>query len=114
MKITRTDMGMVSVLRLQGDIDEDGVQDLRAALLECLKAKRYNLVANVAEVNFISYMGLGVLVERLRQFRAYEGDLKLVALNTYCERMFRMLGVTRVFDTHATEGQAVEAFKSAA
>ena len=107
-------MGMVSVLRLHGDIDENGVQDLRMALLECLKQKRSSVVVNMADVTFISYMGVGVLVERLRQFRAYEGDMKLVALNVYGERMFRMLGVTKLFDSFATEGQAVEAFKEAA
>lgn len=114
MKVDRTDAGLVTVLRLQGDIDEDGVQDLRVALLECLKQKRSNLVVNMAEVKFISYMGVGVLVERLRQFRAYGGDMKLAGLNMYGERMFRMLGVTKVFDSYATEPQAVEAFKEAA
>lgn len=114
MKVDRSDIGLVTVLRLHGDIDEDGVQDLRVALLECLKQKRSNLVVNMADVKFISYMGVGVLVERLRQFRAYDGDMKLASLNVYGERMFRMLGVTKLFDAFATEGQAVEAFREAA
>jgi anti-anti-sigma factor len=114
MKVDRMDLGLVSVLRLHGDIDEDGVQELRVALLECLKQKRYQIVVNMADVKFISYMGVGVLVERLRQFRAYEGDMKLVSLNVYGERMFRMLGVTKLFHTFSAEGPAVEAFREAA
>ncbi|MBI5092376.1 MAG: STAS domain-containing protein [Candidatus Hydrogenedentes bacterium] len=114
MKIERLEMGPVTVLRLEGDIDEYGVKDLRASLLECLKAGRTNLVVNMSSVRFLSYMGLGVLVERLRQVRMCHGDMKLVGLNVYMERLFRMVGVTSLFETFDNEVQAVQIFREAA
>ena len=97
----------VTLIRVMGDVDEDGVKDLRIALVNCLRDNGYNVVVNLSGMKFISYMGVGVLVERLRQFRSYNGDMKLVGLNLYTQRLFRMTGVTNLFETFETEAQAI-------
>ena len=97
----------VTIIRVIGDVDEDGVKDLRIALVNCLRDNGYNVVVNLSGMKFISYMGVGVLVERLRQFRSYNGDMKLVGLNLYTQRLFRMTGVTNLFETFETEAQAM-------
>ena len=114
MKVERVEKGPVTVLRLEGDIDENGVNDLRTALLRCIKDKRSNVVLNLAKVRFISYLGAGVLVERLRQLRAFNGDIKLVRINLYTDRLFRMTGIGSLFDTFDTESQAIQVFREAA
>jgi hypothetical protein len=40
--------------------------------------------------------------------------MKLVGVNLYTERLFRMVGVTRVFETFATEAQAIQTYQRAA
>lgn len=114
MNIERLESGVATVLRLEGDIDEDGVNQLRLALMGCLQDRRYSLVVNMSEVKFVSYMGVGVLVERLRQLRAYNGDMKLVGVNLYTERLFRMVGVTKVFAMYDSEAKAIQAYREAA
>lgn len=114
LKIESYEQANCMVMRLEGDIDEDGMNGLRLSLMECIQNQKCNVVVNLASVNFVSYMGVGVLVERLRQLRACSGDLKLTGVNLYTERLFRMVGITNVFDTHATEAQAVQAFAEAA
>jgi len=114
MNISRMEMGSATVLRLEGDIDEDGVNVLRIGLLSCLKDKRCKVVANFTGVRYISFMGLGVLVERLRQLRLQGGDLKLVGVNTYTQRVFRMAGISSLFDIHESESQAIQGFREAA
>lgn len=114
LAINRFENGTVTVLRLDGDIDEDGMNTLRLSLMECIQSQRCNVVVNLSAVKFVSYMGVGVLVERLRQLRAGKGDLKLTGVNLYTERLFRMVGITNVFETFATEAQAVQAFAEAA
>ena len=114
LTIDKYDSGAVTVLRLDGDIDEDSMNGLRQHLMECIHSGRCNVVVNLSGVKFVSYMGVGVLVERLRQLRAGGGDLKLTGVNLYTERLFRMVGVTNVFETFATEAQAVQAFAEAA
>ncbi len=114
MKVERKDIGAVTVLRLAGDIDESGVDVLRTSMYECLAEGRHQVIMNLGGVRFISYMGVGVLVERLRKLRALNGDLKLVGMNLYAQRLFRMVGVTSLFDTFESESQAIGQFQEAA
>jgi len=114
LTIDKFENGLVTVLRLDGDIDEDGMNVLRLSLMECIQAQRCHVVVNLSKVKFVSYMGVGVLVERLRQLRAVKGDLKLTGVNLYTERLFRMVGITNVFETFATEAQAIQSYAEAA
>ncbi len=114
LKIERVRQGDVTIIRVSGDVDEDGVKELRISLVNCLRDNGYNVIVNLSGMKFISYMGVGVLVERLRQFRSYNGDMKLVGLNLYTQRLFRMTGVTNLFETFETESQAVQGLQKAA
>lgn len=114
LNIERADYGDVTVMRLKGDVDEGSVNELRTAFFDCLTEGRVKIVLNLKEMGMISYMGLGVIVERLRKIRAFNGDIKLAATNMYTERMFRMVGVTALFNTFESEIKAVRTFQEAA
>ena len=114
MKIERIDSGQAVVLHVSGDIGEEGVKELRIAFLNCIKDGHYCVIVDMTKVACISYMGVGVVVERLRQFRALKGDIKLVGVNLYCERLFRMVGVKSLFETYDSEVQALQVFQEAA
>jgi anti-anti-sigma factor len=114
MRVERIDMESATILRLEGDLDETGVDDLREAVYDCISHSRFNLVLNLRYVGFISYMGVGVLVERLRKLRSFNGDIKLVGMNTYADRLFRMASVHKLFDVYDEEARAVVVFKEAA
>lgn len=114
LKVTRQDMDGVTVLRIEGDIDEGGMDMLRKHLMDCIVEQRFNVVVNLAGVRFVSYMGLGVLVERLRQLRSHNGDLKLTGVNLYTQRLIRMVGAKSVFEIYEVESQAVGRFRQAA
>ena len=114
LNIEKEEVGNVTIVRVQGDVDEDGVRQMRISLVHCLRNNGYNVVVNLSGMKFISYMGVGVLVERLRQFRSYDGDMKLVGLNLYTQRLFRMTGVTSLFDVYETEADAIREYQEAA
>jgi anti-sigma B factor antagonist len=114
MHVERTDSGAVSVVRLEGDIDEHGVEALRTVLYEVMTDGRAHVVLNLKEVRFISYLGVGVMVERLRKLRQADGDLKLVGLNLYAQRLFRMVGVSNLFEVYDSEAQALAGCQAAA
>lgn len=114
MKVERCDRGDVAVLRLEGDVDEGGLDSLRTALYECISDGKFRLVLNMHEVGFVSYMAVGVLVERLRRLRSFSGDLRLVGLNLYTQRLFQQIGVKNLFQCYDTESQAVGTYLEAA
>ncbi len=114
MKVERSESGDVTVLRLEGDMDERGVDSLRTALYECSSDGKFQLVLNLHEVGFVSYMAVGVLVEKLRRLRNFNGDMRLVGVNLYTQRLFRQIGVKNIFQCYDTEGQAVDTYLKAA
>jgi anti-anti-sigma factor len=114
MEIDRDTSGEIIILRLDGDLDEGSVDVLRNALFECISSGRCSIVMNLSQVRFISYMGLGVLVERLRHIRKTKGDIKLVGMNLYAERLFRMVGVSALFEYYDSEDSALLVFQKAA
>ena len=114
MRIENAQQGTVRILRLEGDVDEEGVNALRIELLHCIREGQRNVVLNLSGVRLMSYMGIGVLVERLRQLRTFGGDLKLTGVSVYLERLFRMVAVSSLFEMHDSENQAVQAFREAA
>ena len=114
LKIEREQMGRVAVLRLYGDVDEGSVEELRMALVGCLREEYYDIVLNLSGMKFISFMGVGVLVERLRQFRLGGGDMKLVGPNLYTERLLRMSGCTTLFETFDSEPAVMRMYQEAA
>jgi anti-sigma B factor antagonist len=114
LKIEKSQKSGVTVISVFGDVDEEGVKDLRIALVDCLRDNQYDVVVNLSGMEVISYMGVGVLVERLRQFRSYDGDMKLVGLNQYTQRLFRMTAVTKLFETFESEAQAIQVYQKAA
>jgi len=114
IKIEKMELGPVTVMRVMGEIDEEGVNALRVSLLDCIKAKRCQVVVNLSDVRYISYMGIGVLVERRRQLMAAGGDMKLAQLNLSTKRALHMSSVMRMFSIYETEALAMDGFKAAA
>lgn len=111
MYIDRLDTNIVTVLRLQGDIDQDGIEIVRQAVKDCLRDKRSHVVINLAKVQFISYLGAGMLVDSLARVRGFGGDLKFVGANVYAMRLFRMVSVHKLLPLYETEGRAIQEFQ---
>jgi len=114
MALERVEIGQATVIRVYGDLDDGVVQELRQELYACLCEGRANVILNCHAVGRVSYMSLGIIVERLRRFRSIQGDIKLVGVNTCMQRLFRMAGIKALFDVFETETQALEGFKQAA
>ena len=53
-------------------------------------------------------------MERLKKLRERDGDIKLAGLAPGVRRVFQRLRANRVFDTYATEEEAVRSFQALA
>ena len=114
MELERLESGPVTVLRLHGPLEDTGVEKLRMALGDCIRERRSCVVVNLEEAAVVSYLGLGVLVERLRLFRNSGGDLKLARPNLPVRQLMRLAAVLHLFEICDSEAHAVEAFREAA
>lgn len=100
----------VSVLKIKGDLDTSTSKLLKQALTELIEEQHYNIVVDMQKVVQINYMGVGTLLERLRQVRKMSGDLKLARLNRITRKALSMVGASKVFETYDTEEGAIESF----
>jgi len=87
-----------ALIRINGDLGKGNLHDLRVNLANKLKENRYNIVVDLSDMKFISYGGVGVLVEKRRQFREHNGDLIMANPNLYAKRLFRITGVRSLFE----------------
>ena len=100
----------VSVLKVSGNLDTYTYKLLKKALAELIKEEHYNIVVDMKKVSQVNYMGVGTLLERLRQVRRLSGDLKLAGLNRATRKAFSMVGASKVFETYDNEEAAVASF----
>lgn len=85
---------------------------LRLALRDCIQDGQVYIIIDMKATGFVGYMAVGVMVNYLRQCRALGGDLKLSNVNLYTQRLFRMVGVDKVFESYSSEEEARLAFSS--
>lgn len=102
----------VSVLKVSGNLDTSTSKLLKKALLDLVKEEHYNIVVDMRKVVQINYMGVGTLLERLRQVRKLSGDLKLAGLNQITRKALSMVGASKVFETYDNEEAAIASFGS--
>jgi len=109
MTVQSTDCEHVTILELKGDLSTESASQVRRILGECMRSGRSNIVVDLGGVSDISYVGIGVLVERLRQVRARNGDIKLVSPNGWMQRMFNLVGAN-VFEMYDSVEASLRSF----
>ncbi len=110
LEFEKVDHNNVSVLKISGDLDTSTSKLLKEVLTELIEERHYNIVVDMKKVVQINYMGVGTLLERLRQVRKQSGDLKLARLNRITRKALSMVGASKVFETYDTEEGAIASF----
>ncbi len=110
MQITEREQNSVTVFVLEGRIDSTGAVELDEALQAATAEGKSKIVLDMSSVTYINSAGLRTLADILTQSRAQDGDLRLVALNPKVERVFRIIGFDKFFDTYASIETAIEGF----
>jgi CheY-like chemotaxis protein len=67
-------------------------------------------VLHLGEVGFIDSSGLGTIVRTLTSTRQSHGDLKLCNVPEHVRKVLELSHLTKLFDTHESEENAVAAF----
>jgi anti-sigma B factor antagonist len=106
--VTRRE-GVRTVISVTGEIDVYTAPTLRERLNELVAEGEYNLVVDMAGVDFLDSTGLGVLVGGLKRARSHDGTLQLVCDQEKILKVFRITGLTKVFPIYASMEGALAA-----
>jgi anti-sigma B factor antagonist len=101
--------GESTVIEVSGEIDVYTAPRLREKIIALVDAGRYQLIVDMERVEFLDSTGLGVLVGGLKRVRAHDGGIDLVCTQGRILRIFRITGLSRVFDIYETVGEALAA-----
>jgi anti-sigma B factor antagonist len=96
-----------TVIEVSGEIDVYTAPRLREALIGLVDAGNFRLIVDMERVEFLDSTGLGVLVGGLKRVRAHDGSIDLVCTQGRILRIFRITGLSKVFDIYDSVDEAV-------
>jgi anti-sigma B factor antagonist len=91
-----------AVVALAGAMDFESTGELSELLLDLLRRGHRHLVLEMSEVGFCDSSGLSALVRVLRQAKADQGSLALVAPTEPVERLLLITEVSTVISRYPT------------
>jgi len=97
----------VAIVAPSGRIDSDSASRLGTALAQLAAAGERRVVVDLADVEYISSPGLGVLFTLAKRMRETGGALALCALGSQVRRVFELAGFTPHFTITANRAEAV-------
>jgi anti-anti-sigma factor len=100
----------VTVFVIEGRVDSAGASDMDAVLQEAAAGGKHKMVLDMSGVTYINSAGLRTLADILTQNRANGGDLRLVALSPKVERVFKIIGFDKFFETFNSVDAAMVGF----
>jgi anti-sigma B factor antagonist len=104
----------VSVLSVQGYVDTTTSAELEESLKRLLKKGRYNIVVDLAGVNYISSAGWGIFISEIKSIRENGGDLKLASMIGDVYEVFELLEFQTILQSFDSVEEAIKSFKKAA
>ncbi len=95
------EVGDYSVVDLTGDVDLSCSPDARAAILQCLKARR-NVLVDMSAVTYIDSSGVASLVEGYQTAKKNSLRFGLVGVSDAAMSVLQLARLDKVFPIHAT------------
>jgi anti-sigma B factor antagonist len=96
-----------TVIAVSGEIDVYTAPRLRETIVSLVDSGNYRLIVDMEGVEFLDSTGLGVLVGGLKRVRAHDGGIDLVCTQGRILRIFRITGLSRVFNIYDSVDEAV-------
>ncbi len=86
----------ITLLSVKGSLDSRTTPDFEKELLWLLKNKKFKLIIDLKEVQYIASTGWGVFVSQIKRIRKEKGDLILSGMNPAVTEVFELLEFNRI------------------
>ena len=109
-KLNVRNIGEVHVVDIKGYLDAHTAPDLESAFSKLLDDKKFKIVVNCKNLNYISSAGLGVFMMFIEEVRKNSGDIKLTSMTPKVYNVFDLLGFPLLYDITQEETEAIKKF----
>jgi anti-sigma B factor antagonist len=110
MEISVQELKRVNIMTVAGRIDSSNATELDEALKDLLGNGRYNIVLDLAGVEYMSSAGLRALVSAVRECKRRGGDLRLTTPSERVSEVLKLAGLDSIFQTFDDSTTAVGSF----
>lgn len=110
MEFTATETKRCQLVRVGGHVDSSVAPELQRHLEALTSAGHHRLVANLADVTFLSSAGIRSLVGTLSACRKAHGDLRLSELSAPVARVLELTSLDMHFKIYPSDVEAVGSF----
>jgi anti-sigma B factor antagonist len=101
----------VAIVGLTGEVDVYTSPRLKQEIVDLLNQGYTKIIVDTTKVEYLDSTGLGVLIGGLKRARERDGDLRLICDSPRILRIFEITGLTKIFDIHRSEAEALDATK---
>lgn len=113
MEIAEKNNGDICIITISGRIDAVTSKDVEAKLDGAIEERKEKIIINLAKVDYISSVGLRVLLAALKKQRQNQGSLQLASLQPFVQNIFKITGLDKVFQIFPTEEAAFQSMSCA-
>lgn len=107
MQLRETREGDIYIIEISGRMDTINSKEIEAKLDSLLENNNAKIIIDLAAVDYISSVGLRVLLAALKKQREQKGSMKLVSLQPFVKDIFKMTGFDKIFSIYSTQEEAM-------
>jgi anti-anti-sigma factor len=110
-EIREKEEGEIMIVELYGELDSSAVAAFSLGFMEISgRHGPVNYVLDLKGLEFISSAGWTAFLNECKQLRASGGDLKLAAMRPDSKRVYTLVGINGVIESHETVKEAVKSY----
>jgi anti-sigma B factor antagonist len=111
MEIQHKQYTRVDLIEVSGRIDSTNAARLEEAFKNITEDKRFRIVVDMQDLEYMSSRGLRALIATLKECRRWNrGDLRLCSVPTRIQEVLNLAGLTPLFQTFENAVDAVGSF----
>ncbi len=111
MNISTRNVGGILAIDIEGKLDTQTATPAMEELLQYLESSPDKVLISLAPLEFISSVGLRVLLRIAKEMRGYGGELKVSGAQGVVKDVLEISGFDTLLDLHEDEGQAIDSFQ---
>jgi anti-sigma B factor antagonist len=110
MQISAKSKDDVYIIEISGRMDSISSKEIEAKLKDVIEYNRNKIIIDLAAVDYISSVGLRVLLAALKKQKERDGSIKLASLQPFVRDIFKMTGFDRIFSIASDQEDAIAKF----
>jgi anti-sigma B factor antagonist len=97
----------VTIISAKGFIDTNTAPEFEQTFQKVLGEKRFNIIIDLKEINYISSAGWGIFISELKRIRGQKGNLFLVSMSPEVTEAFELLEFDTILKAFPDVEQAI-------